>query len=173
MTKDATIQIVWALNAVAAELSGRDAVFGEWTPAIKKGLIELGHNLGHKVATSGCPGVADWGEWLFDLCWLAYEKLEPLDDRRLKAIPLAVECEWAGPEDVVDDFEKLLVCHADLRLMIFDDTAERGGLNLLGLLEAMARDSVLARTGGVVLLAKYKNADKRFEYRTVEVKRYA
>ena len=37
----------------------------------------------------------------------------------LVSAPLAAECEWHGEGNVRDDFDKLLLAQANLRLMIF------------------------------------------------------
>ena len=38
----------------------------------------------------------------------------------MKQIPLVAESEWEGPDDIDDDFQKLLLARADLRVMVFD-----------------------------------------------------
>ncbi len=60
------------------------------------------------------PGRVD-GEWLYDVTCLRYG-----DDEYLKEVPLVVESEWGDEHEIFDDFEKLLLCRADLRLMIFN-----------------------------------------------------
>ena len=64
-------------------------------------------------------------EWLYDLHW--YTEAED-DDYIPTGLPLVVECEWSSykPKDgripfgaIKYDFQKLLVCNAELRLMIF------------------------------------------------------
>lgn len=52
---------------------------------------------------------------MFDLCWLDYGE----EDTWLKRVPLVLESEWLRPDDVDDDFQKLLIARADLRVMVF------------------------------------------------------
>ncbi|MEP4380203.1 MAG: hypothetical protein ABJ215_06280 [Alphaproteobacteria bacterium] len=65
-------------------------------------------------------------EWLFDAVWLKYI------GENLVSIPLAMECEWGTDSEIDDDFQKLIVSRASLRVMVFGDrnlkndtTAER------------------------------------------------
>jgi len=113
---------------VAEKLSGHRKPDNEWTQEI---LVSLG-NLGKRknddfdfyVCSHGF-GVADWekskdwSEWLFDQSWLEYEKDEFGKLQYLKRMAMAMESEWGDEGDIKDDFEKLLVARADLRVMIF------------------------------------------------------
>lgn len=56
------------------------------------------------------------GEWLFDLCMLEWN-----EHGYLARMPLALECEWGNDDAILDDFQKLIVCRADLRVMIFGE----------------------------------------------------
>ena len=92
----------------------------EWTRRCLTDLCRDAMDLGYKIYVSG--GVSDihrtGHEWLFDACWLAYE------DGVLKRIAMACECEWAwGLNRVFEDFEKLLVSCATVRVMIYDTRA--------------------------------------------------
>ena len=55
------------------------------------------------------------GEWLYDLTCLIYD-----GDGYLNHIPLVAECEWGNQDQVYDDFQKLLLARADVRVMVFD-----------------------------------------------------
>ena len=68
-------------------------------------MKELARNNGGKIG----------GEWLYDLTFLEY------DDECLKRVPLVAESEWNDRKDkIFEDFEKLLVARADVRVMIFN-----------------------------------------------------
>ena len=74
----------------------------------------------------------DYGEWLYDVTWLKYERqrdgLEWPATALIEA-PLVAECEWGrgkNLEYIVEDFEKLLLARADVRLMIFDGNHKPG-----------------------------------------------
>jgi len=66
-------EIKTALNAVAKKLETAGASNGVWTKTIKKALMKVGNDHGYVVCTSGVPK-ADWGEWLYDMCWLKHKK---------------------------------------------------------------------------------------------------
>ena len=89
----------------------------EWTKAVKTKLCEIGREFGCKVCASGVEKAArDYGEWLYDVTWLDYEKS---GQGELVDAPLVAECEWGNFDAIVEDFEKLLLARADVRLMIF------------------------------------------------------
>lgn len=100
-----------------------------WTREILKRLARLGKNQSRdengagiwvyasKTGAEACAGVADGGEWLFDLCWLDYAGKDTW--AQLQSVPLAAEIEWGNQGDIIDDFQKLVLARAKLRLMIF------------------------------------------------------
>lgn len=61
-----------------------------------------------------CSHHHDYTEWLYDLCW------RKLDDKGfVRDVPLIMECEWyRAYEDLLDDFQKLLVARADHRIFL-------------------------------------------------------
>ncbi|KOY87812.1 hypothetical protein AD998_18225 [bacterium 336/3] len=92
-----------------------------WTSTIKTALCELKNevNAGSDIclAASSVEN-KDWIEWLFDVTLYIYSGGG--DFRHLKRIHLAVECEWDyNPQEIQNDFEKLLVAKAQYKLMIF------------------------------------------------------
>ena len=92
-----------------------------WTKAIATTLCEIGKRFGFQVGASTVDEAKrDWGEWLYDVTWLEYQ------DRRVISAPLVAECEWGNLEGVKDDFDKLLLARAGVRLMIFDGNHRHG-----------------------------------------------
>ena len=94
-----------------------------WTPAVKTKLCELGRKFGCKVGASGVDNPKpDYGEWLYDVTWLEYERERDglkWPATALIEAPLVAECEWGrgkNLEYIVEDFEKLLLARADVRL---------------------------------------------------------
>lgn len=85
---------------------------GEWTRQVLTQLCRVGQNLGFSVCASRVDG-ADWGEWVWDVCWLAGKK-------NLRSVAMAGECEWDDVEHIKEDFQKLLVARASLRVMVCD-----------------------------------------------------
>ena len=99
----------------------------EWTEAVLTKLCEVGRN------EFGCKAGADpkfvpeenrdYGEWLYDLTWITYNNDQ---DDHLIDVPLVAECEWSDPHQfnaVKDDFHKLLLARAGVRLMIYSYNA--------------------------------------------------
>ena len=62
------------------------------------------------------------GEWLYDLCWLQYDDND--DSEHILRMPLALECEWGTDIDILEDFQKLLLSRAALRVMVFGENNE-------------------------------------------------
>lgn len=163
-------EIAHRLTSVGNALSGPFAGVTPWTTNIKTTLVELGKAKGYKTCASGCSGLSDWGEWMFDVCWLDYDWPDSPADRLLKAVPLIAECEWGGLESVVDDFEKLLVGAADLRLMIFDGFNHADIHRIFGVLRRMADHSSCTREKDQFMLAGYDNDTRRFLFFSFESK---
>ena len=74
--------------------------------------------MGYRVAVKG-EG-CDWGngEWMYDVVWADLIEDESLDEL-LRSIPLVAECEWGNKQQVWDDFQKLLISCAEVRVLIF------------------------------------------------------
>ena len=64
----------------------------------------------------------DYGEWLYDVVWLNY--WEDHDDHPLRSVPLVAECEWGFYKRIKEDFQKLLLARATVRLMIYNGDHE-------------------------------------------------
>ena len=97
----------------------------EWTKAIKTMLCELGHEFGYQVGAGGLN--FGYGEWLYDVTWLEYSRgYEPGLQNQLIDAHLVAECEFGKPTAIKDDFEKLLLARATVRLMIYDGNYDSG-----------------------------------------------
>jgi hypothetical protein len=95
----------------------------EWTRAVKISIARIGHHHGYAVCASGLAGIPElaagqcYGEWLYDLTFLEYREYEW--GKALARVPLILECEFGGRDQIDDDFQKLLVGRAEHRVMIF------------------------------------------------------
>ena len=87
-----------------------------WTKKIKTLLCKIGKDLDYYTCASQVDKYVVQGEWLFDVAWLDWEE----KDKKLKSVPLVAECEWGDRDHIRDDFQKLLVARADIRLMVCD-----------------------------------------------------
>ena len=143
-----------------------------WTKAIATKLCKIGQGFGFQVGAEVEEANRNWGEWLYDVTWLEY------DAGRVVAAPLVAECEWKGFEDVKDDFDKLLLARASVRLMIYDGNSKRRGSR--GVAEELARrvrEFTDSRAEDAWLLAAWERCappakesgdkDWRFRYYTV------
>lgn len=93
--------------------------YTEWTKRVFTTLCTIGRE------TLGCQVGArsdkvktgthlDYGEFLYDVTWLQYDA-----EGWLVSAPLVVECEWSSYlEAIEEDFSKLLLACASVRLMI-------------------------------------------------------
>lgn len=81
-----------------------------WTRAVKEALCRCGEERNFDVYTGLRRPGKDTYEWLFDLVW---------HDRTTGSVSLAVESEWGDEGDVLDDFSKLLVVKAPLKVMVY------------------------------------------------------
>ena len=139
----------------------------EWTKAVKTKLCEIGKDrFGCKVYANGVDEPEpDGGEWLYDVTWLKHENDEVVD------APLIAECEWSDQGEIEDDFEKLLLARADVRLMIFDGNHKPGSKELAGRLAGKVREFNGSRAEDTWLLAAWEgsNDDWSFRYFTIEM----
>ena len=91
---------------------------GPWTRGVSTELCRAGKELDLSVWASRVDQKhKDGGEWLFDVTWLEYgSELNSIPG--LQSIPMAAECEWGDWGAITDDFQKLLVSRADVRVMV-------------------------------------------------------
>ena len=112
-------EIESALNLLARKEKDKCWDGRDWTRMIKKQLISLAEAHGCEAYASQCEN-GERAEWLYDVVWLRAG--EGQYKGMLTDSPLVAEIEWARPEAVMDDFQKLLLARADTRLMIFEAT---------------------------------------------------
>lgn len=88
----------------------------EWTRQVLTTLCVLGRREGFTTWASGvADDCRDGGEWLWDCTWIKPDRFDWLD-----SLALVAECEWSGLSGVEDDFQRLLVARAAVRVMIYD-----------------------------------------------------
>ena len=101
-----------------------------WTKIIKEKISILGQGNGYHSCCSTIS-TANFGEWLFDLCWLKYDPEDFLIDSKL-----ILECEWnVGERHIYGDFQKILVGKADLKVMIFQAASETRRQELITIMQ--------------------------------------
>ena len=134
------------LNGLVPEAFAAEWGRPEWTRQTKKLLVRLGKEAEYKTcATREQVPEATWSEWLYDVVWL-----EATEDFQVNDIKLVAEIEWGNEGDVWDDFQKLPLARADVRVMIFEGQSQ--------FTEALQRRAILfekSETGDRYLLARY------------------
>ena len=84
---------------------------------------------------------------------------------------IVAECEWKSFEYIVEDFEKLLLARASVRLMIFDGNYKPGSKGIAARLAKRIREFKGTRYEDAWLLAAFEGLDDgrwRFRYFPVE-----
>lgn len=159
---DLATRVFEVLTTAAGELARKSAADPVWTLRIKQALVAAAEEEPVKLyrCASDCAD-ADWGEWQFDLCWLARAG-EGRGADPLRRIVLAVESEWGDWGDVEDDFEKLMAARADLRLMIFQEASEVRCEALARRLADLVRAFEQGHPSDRYLLAAYDNSADTF-----------
>ena len=123
---DLTNRIIHELNRF------RDLVphegFGkrEWTAGVKNAMLCAGRYFGYKIINASIDHLLvpsqlreeypppDYGEWIYDL------SIQDVQDGRWSNVVIA-ECEWGDAGAIRDDFEKLVVGRAALRVMVYEN----------------------------------------------------
>jgi len=147
---------------------------GEWTPDIKASIAQVGFDQGYSVWASGIAERDEGAarlvnqEWLFDMSWLAYEGRGP--ERKFSSLVLALESElstkaepkkWA---EVVDDFEKLIIARAQLKVLVFQRDDLKDTLRRFEVLRTKVKEFAHPDTDTEYLLAAIVWSEKRFEF---------
>ena len=152
------------LNRLAVDRASSDAA---WTRAVKTKLCEIGRDFNYRV---GASKLGHFGEFLYDVTWLEYEyvgdPISPLID-----VHLVAECEWKSFEFIIEDFEKLLLARASVRLMIFNGNFKPGPEKIAAQLAERIRAFKGTRDEDAWLLAAFEGLDDgrwRFRYFPVE-----
>ena len=136
----------------------------QWTSAVLTPLCRIGQKEFDCSVYASSNFVdkehKDGGEWLYDVTWCKYE------DDFLKSVPVVAECEWGDVPQIKDDFEKLILARAAVRVFVFDGGYCKNGA------EALANrfcDWVGAfegsQKGDTYLLVGYERDEKSWRFR--------
>lgn len=113
-----------ALDSVHTSLKDRGVNDGVWTTEIMRAVGALTSTLCHDgvCAYKGSPSTPTYagGELMYDLTWFVPAPPGPHEVSRVRGVPLVLESEWHGWHNVWDDFDKLLLARAGLRVFIFE-----------------------------------------------------
>ena len=88
-----------------------------WNHEVKSQLVRLGVDRGYQTCASGVPiGSGNtWGEWLYDVVWL---QADP--GFLVRAVQMVAEIEWGKRWEVWEDYQKLHIARADIRVLVCD-----------------------------------------------------
>ena len=148
-----------AQQAEAEKGWGKD----KWTREVKLQLVSRGNGMDLQTCASVRGLVPDacrpyWGEWLYDVVWLRGDWPGLGRRYRIACVPLVAEIEWGNSGDVCDDFQKLLVARADVRMMIFDEHHDLAVEDLIDQINFFNGNMA----GDHYLLASYNRANQHF-----------
>ena len=171
---DVAKEIQRCLRRIAKDFAG-SGNREKWTKLIKVRLTELGRDHKFAVCASGVNDKAHWGEFVYDLCWLKYvsyydtrDPYEPTD--YLLRVPLVMESEWGNEREISDDFEKILMARADLRVMIFQHDKPADIDDITRHLTTYIRRFRPRRVADRYLFCGYINARNKFQFALVDGK---
>lgn len=123
------------MNAIREGLANLDVTPPvDWTKVVLTKLCDIGRSFGFQVGAKVDKANRDWGEWLYDVTWLEYN-----DAGRVVSAPLVAECEWGNLERITEDFDKLLLARASVRLMICEGNRKRGSNRSKKITEELGR----------------------------------
>ena len=144
----------------------------KWTKAVTTELCRIGRDsFGCKVYAEGMPrNKKDGGEGLYDVTWLEYEER---GDGELTDAPLVAECEWGDDQDIADDFEKLLLARAGVRVMIVDGGVEPDSQRIADWLAGKVKKFKGSRADDAWLLAVVKQSDDGWSFRYFQLRELA
>ena len=170
------LEIMHAIREGLDSLKGkvnRTASSTEWSSAVKTELCRIGQcqflcKVGARTNEVD-EAHRDYGEWLYDVTWLEYGP-----DGRLVDAHLVAECEWSHFGEIDEDFQKLLLAHAGVRLMVFDGNPKcgndfwPGSEEVARRLAERVRDFNGSRLDDAWLLAAWEKTDARGKAETQE-----
>ena len=165
-------QIVEELNRFRDGIDRQGLPDGEWTSGVLSALARAGEHFGYRVAPSRVADTEqkdrDWGEWLYDLVWFDMDENESWESKNRWSVPLVAECEWKTVKwEIQQDFEKLLLARAALRVMVYD----RSGRNRLSPKDMCKWVELFEGTqvGDTYLLVTYEG-ERPFRYHQIVVR---
>jgi hypothetical protein len=153
-------EICDALDSVCKRLT-KDDSSKTWTDAIKKALLVVGKRKKYDVGVSKNINGRDFDEWLYDMIWLKQIQNGKEDYPFPIKVPFIMESEWANQNyKVLEDFDKLLICKADIKLLVHQRNSDV--LDFIKLATSRWHENK-----GTYLIARYIGEENRFEYTVI------
>jgi len=131
--------------------------WGDRTRRVKNRIGAIGKAEGYSVYANQSD-FGENGEWLFDMTWLVIE------DGFVVNVPLVLESEWKRGDEIGNDFQKLMVSRAELRVMIFSFPDEESATTEINDLQKAVGLFSAGQASDRYLLATYREDLGRFDY---------
>ena len=142
----------------------------EKTIEVKTVLVDACNAIDDDVATYASPIEelnVDGAEWLYDVTAILYNI--PVENCFSRTV-LVAECEWDDEENIMIDFQKLLLARADVRVMVFDGTWHPEYQELFEIFETNIDNNQQAQLGDIWLFAAWTPEGWRF--RRIDIEMY-
>ena len=97
------------------------------------------------------------GEFLFDMTWIVLNK-----EGYIAKVPLVLESEWKRGQEIHNDFQKLIVARADLRVMIFSAVNEDSADSEIRKIKKQVRQFTLGGPADRYLIAAFSEENGSF-----------
>ena len=166
MIENLVTTIVTNLNNLNAFANMAQA---ERTMAVKTVLVQACNAIDDTVATFASPQVhleVDGAEWLYDVTALLYDIP---DENIFSGTILVAECEWRRIElEILNDFQKLLLARADVRVMVFDGNQPLQYQELFAIFQNNIANNKQAQLGDIWLFAAW-TTDEGWIFRRIDV----
>ena len=139
----------------------------ERTMAVKTVLVQACNAI-DDVATYASPEEdleVDGAEWLYDVTALLYDI--PVENCFSRTV-LVAECEWGSQLEILNDFQRLLLARADVRVMVFDGTRNPGYQEMFENFGIKIANNTQAQLGDIWLFAAW-TIDEGWVFRRIDV----
>ena len=160
------------VETIMGDLNAIDGFAGmtrtEKTIAVKTVLVDACNAIDDDVNTYASPEIyfeVDGAEWLYDVTALLYDIP---DENCFSRTVLVAECEWDNEENILIDFQKLLLARADVRVMVFDGSWPPGYQELFRIFGMNIAQNKQAQLGDIWLFAAWTN-DEGWKFRRIDV----
>ena len=121
-------RIVHELDRFAGLVPPEGIETPQWTAGVKNALLAAGRAFGYKLVNASIPrdllleelrdehAPPNYGEFIYDL------SVQDVDGDGHWSNVIIAECEWGDASDIREDFEKLVVGRAALRVMVYGNS---------------------------------------------------
>jgi hypothetical protein len=164
LIKKITEEVKTSISEISSKNPGERAA---WTAAVKNCLADIAKRHGLECSYTQKHGKKK--EWLYDFIMYSVKTVKDNpyypNGKMLDKVYLCAESEWNGDIDSIqEDFEKLLVTNAPVRLMVYtaSDTNQK---KYTGWLKTMIEDSPMTEPATFILAVC--KSDDTFEVETV------